>query len=76
MEHIKKEGTCCGAGGGVKSAYPEIANQLADFKIKEAKETGADVLITACPFCKLNLEDKGIEVLDLTEFLSKYGGIQ
>ena len=25
---------------------------------------------------KLNLEDKGIEVLDLTEFLSKYGGIQ
>lgn len=75
MKNIKEESTCCGAGGGVKSAYPQIAENLANFKIKEAKDTGVDMLITACPFCKLNLEDKGVDVLDLTEFLVEYGGL-
>lgn len=69
MENIKENGLCCGAGGGVKSAYPEIANQLSKNRINQAKETRADVLITACPFCKLNLSNDEIEVLDLTEFV-------
>ncbi len=69
MNNIKENSLCCGAGGGVKSAYPEIANQIAKTRIEQAMETEAELLITACPFCKLNLKDKGIEVLDLTEFL-------
>lgn len=74
MENIREDSLCCGAGGGVKSAYPEIAEQMAKSRIAQAKDTDADLLITACPFCKLNLENDDIDVLDITEFLVKYGG--
>ncbi len=74
MQNNRENSLCCGAGGGVKSAYPEIASQMADFRISQAIETGADLLVTPCPFCKLNLKDRGLNVLDLTEFLINYGG--
>ena len=74
MENNHDNSLCCGAGGGVKSAYPEIASQMADSRIKQALDTGADLLVTPCPFCKLNLKGHGLDVLDLTEFLVKYGG--
>lgn len=75
MENIRENSLCCGAGGGVKSAYPEIANQMADSRIRQARETGCTTLVTSCPFCKLNLENEDMEVIDLTEFLVKYGGL-
>ena len=75
MENIRENSLCCGAGGGVKSAYPEIADQMATSRLSQVKQTGCETLITSCPFCKLNLENDEIEVLDLTEFLVKYGGI-
>ncbi len=74
MQNNRENSLCCGAGGGVKSAYPEIASQMADSRIYQAIETGADLLVTPCPFCKLNLKDHGLDVLDLTEFLINYGG--
>lgn len=74
MENVRENSLCCGAGGGVKSAYPEIASEMAKSRINQAKDTGCETLITACPFCKLNLENEDMEVLDLTEFLVKYGG--
>ena len=74
MKNIRENSLCCGAGGGVKSAYPEIADQMAKSRIAQAKETGCETLVTPCPFCKLNLENDDLEVLDLTEFLIKYGG--
>ena len=74
MKNIKEDSLCCGAGGGVKSAYPQIASELADAKISQAKDTKCKALITVCPFCKLNLKGHDLEVLDLTEFLIKYGG--
>ena len=73
MENIREDSLCCGAGGGVKSAYPEIASQMAQSRIAQAKETECKILITPCPFCKLNLENEDLEVLDLTEFLIRYG---
>ena len=74
MRNNRENSLCCGAGGGVKSAYPEIASQMADSRISQAIETGADLLVTPCPFCMLNLKDRGLDVLDLTEFLINYGG--
>lgn len=75
MENIRDESLCCGAGGGVKSAYPEIADEMAKSRLKQAKDTGCETLITACPFCKLNLKNDELKVLDLTEFLVKYGDL-
>lgn len=75
MDNIKDKGLCCGAGGGVKSAFPEIAEKLAQTRLSEAKSTNAELLLSSCPFCKLNLENDDLEVLDITEFLVKYGDV-
>lgn len=75
MENIREDSLCCGAGGGVKSAYPEIADEMAKIRIGQAKDTECEVLATPCPFCKLNLKNDDLEVLDLTEFLVEYGDI-
>lgn len=71
MENIKEKARCCGSGGGVKSAYGDLSNSIANLRIEEAKETGADLLVSACPFCKLNLSQNSddLEVLDLSEFV-------
>lgn len=75
MENSHDNALCCGAGGGVKSAYPEIASQISKSRINQALDTNSKVLVTSCPFCKLNLKNGDIEVLDITEFSCKYGDI-
>ncbi|WP_295620362.1 (Fe-S)-binding protein [uncultured Methanobrevibacter sp.] len=74
MDNIKEKARCCGSGGGVKSAYCDLSNSIADLRIKEAEETDADLLVTACPFCKLNLSQNSdnLDVLDLSEFVLGY----
>ncbi len=52
MAHCREESRCCGAGGGVKANYPEMAAQIARDRVSEAIETGADTLVTMCPFCQ------------------------
>ncbi len=71
MENTKEKARCCGSGGGVKSAYCELSDSIAGLRIKEAEETDADLLVTACPFCKLNLSQNSdnLDVLDLSEFV-------
>ncbi|MDR1818907.1 MAG: (Fe-S)-binding protein [Methanobrevibacter sp.] len=70
MENIRENSICCGSGGGVKSAYPEISKKIAINRVKEAEDTGAELILTSCPFCKLNLgENSSIEVLDISEFI-------
>lgn len=70
MDNIRESSKCCGSGGGVKSAFPEIAKSIAIERGKEAESTGCDILVTSCPFCKLNLsENSNLDVLDLSEFV-------
>jgi len=77
MKRIKEASWCCGAGGGVKSGFPELAVDIAKDRIKEAEETGADYLVTACPFCVKNLQDAAealnskIKVLDIVELVAE-----
>jgi len=61
MERIKEYSYCCGAGGGVKSAFPEFALKTAKTRIEEAEDTGAEIITSACPFCSINLNDGIIE---------------
>lgn len=44
---------CCGAGGGVLAAKPEISLDIAREKVKNIKAAGADCVITPCAFCHL-----------------------
>jgi len=57
MERNRNEQRCCGAGGGVKAGLPDLALGVAQDRIADAKATGAEVLISACPFCRRNLLD-------------------
>ncbi|MDR2966601.1 MAG: (Fe-S)-binding protein [Methanobacteriaceae archaeon] len=72
MENNRENSKCCGAGGGVKSAFPDIAKSIAKSRLKEVEDTKCETVITTCPFCKLNLdENSSLEVLDLSEFILK-----
>lgn len=77
MYRNREDAWCCGAGGGVKSAYPDLASETAQERIREAEATGANSLITACPFCLTNLSEAAkamssdITVLDLSQLLEQ-----
>jgi Fe-S oxidoreductase len=57
MERRREYSWCCGSGGGVKSAFPEFALWSAEERLEEAKATGAEALVTCCPWCEKNLKD-------------------
>ncbi|MHA1488367.1 MAG: (Fe-S)-binding protein [Promethearchaeota archaeon] len=75
MRRNRENAYCCGAGGGVKSGFPEFAIEVAVERIKEAEETGAEWLTSTCPFCLINLKDAAkeanskIKVVDLLELV-------
>lgn len=52
MPHHGTDARCCGAGGGVKANYPEMAAAIARDRVEEALATGAEMLVTMCPFCQ------------------------
>ena len=56
MPRNREYSRCCGAGGGLKSGYPDIQNKMAQRRIREAEETGAQELVSACPFCYQGLQ--------------------
>jgi len=76
MERIRQDSWCCGAGGGMKSAFPDSALKVAYERIREAKETEAQYLVSACPFCKENLKDASdssaehVQIYDLIELVA------
>jgi Fe-S oxidoreductase len=73
MERIREFSYCCGAGGGAPESYPEYSTWVAKERIDEAKATGSEALVTACPWCKSNFTTAGcdgdpmkiIDILDL-----------
>lgn len=77
FKYNRKKALCCGSGGGVRSAFPEVSLEIAKSTLGELPE-GTEILVTACPFCKYNFIDgntRKIEVIDLPEFiLMAWGG--
>lgn len=75
MKTTRESAHCCGAGGGVKKAFPELSIAMARNRVQEAVETGAKILVSACPFCSRNLAEAaeamqaGIQVRDIVELL-------
>jgi len=75
MERNREQARCCGAGGGVRSAFPELSEEIGRIRLDDAKDTGAGTLVTCCPFCISNLElaqessSGNITLMDLSQFL-------
>lgn len=68
MERSRREGFCCGAGGGRMFMEEDIGTRINHARIEEAAATGADEVCTACPFCLTMLGD-AIKETDRSESL-------
>ncbi len=69
--------TCCGGGSGFEAVFPELSQVLAVNRTKELLETGAEIIVTHCPGCIMQLkeglrelEEKNVEVLDLAQVVA------
>ena len=76
MERNREEARCCGAGGGVKTAFPDLAQRISALRVEDAERSGADILTTSCPFCyqslKATIEAKGsrLRMMDIMELVA------
>jgi Fe-S oxidoreductase len=77
FDRSRARSLCCEGGGG--RMWVDIQGpRLAETRVKEAVEVGADVLATACPFCLLTFEDAvkttgnegKIQIMDIAELLN------
>ena len=83
MSHYGPNSLCCGGGGGRLWEELEFEQKMSEIRIREAADTGASVVVTACPYCLIMLEDArktaGLEdrltLLDLNELLVKALGL-
>jgi len=77
MTRIKEYAWCCGAGGGVSDSNPDFAIWTARERIREAISTGAEALVTACPWCEKLFSEAvresggSLKIYDIAELLEK-----
>ena len=57
MPRNRREGFCCGAGGGRMFMEEDIGTRINHNRIDEVAATGADEVCSACPFCLTMLGD-------------------
>ena len=79
MVDSHKDSLCCGGGGGRIWLDTPQSERFSDLRLEQAKSAGAEVLVTACPYCitnfeesRLNLEIEDIlEIKDITEIVNE-----
>lgn len=71
---------CCSGGGLMLFYEPHEEERMAVLRVKMAATAGANVIVTACPFCLVNMEDAikvanmegKMEALDFVELVEKH----
>lgn len=79
LENYGKSSLCCGGGGGRIWMDTPQEERFSDIRLKQAREAGASILATACPYCvtnfeesRLNLEFEDVlEVKDIAEVINE-----
>jgi Fe-S oxidoreductase len=77
MHRCREHGFCCGAGGARMWMEERIGTRINMDRTDEALSTGADVVSTACPYCKIMIDDavrargrqEDVRVLDIAQLL-------
>ena len=80
MERSRDRSFCCGGGGLMLFYEPEEEQRMGVLRVEMAKEAGANVIVTACPFCLVNMEDAikvaglegEMEAIDLSELIARH----
>jgi Fe-S oxidoreductase len=77
MTDCRHNSLCCGGGGG--GIWMETAKEerFSNLRVEQARQTGADVLATSCPYCISNFEEsrltlgleEALEIKDITEIV-------
>src|SRR5262245_13308886 len=62
---------CCGAGGGLLFAdkEEEPGSRISDVRFKQLQATGANTVVTACPFCSIMLKGAQASAQADTQFV-------
>ncbi len=79
MSRSRDRSFCCGGGGLTLFYEPKEEQRMGVKRVQMAAEAGANVIVTACPYCMVNLEDAikvaGLEgkmsAIDLAELVDK-----
>lgn len=79
MSRSRDRSFCCGGGGLMLFYEPKEEQRMGVKRVQMAAEAGANVIVTACPFCMVNIEDaikvSGMEgkmtAIDLAELVDK-----
>jgi len=79
MEKSREESFCCGAGGGNMWYEIKTGERINHNRFKQAADTGATTVATACNFCNIMMEDgmkvtgndEKMKVMDIAELVSK-----
>lgn len=79
MFYCKRQGTCCGAGGGRMWMEEKADQRVNILRTDQALEKKPDVVATSCPYCRImigsGVNEKGVsdkvEVLDVMEIVEK-----
>ena len=70
MRRNREHAWCCGGGGVVNLVYPKLSIKIAKDRVEEAKETGAEMLVTCCPLCYRQFDNRLWErEMDLQELI-------
>jgi len=57
MQRSRDRSFCCGGGGLALFYEPKEEQRMGVRRVRMAAEAGANVMVTACPFCMVNVED-------------------
>jgi Fe-S oxidoreductase len=75
MAQNREHALCCGGGGDVEMADRNLVSAIAARKVEMALDTGAEIIVTACPQCQRTMsaevraQKKRVRVLDVTEMV-------
>ena len=64
MPESRVDSLCCGGGGGRIWMETPKGERFSDLRLEQAIEVGAEVLVTACPYCITNFEDSRLTLED------------
>ncbi|HKK99589.1 MAG TPA: LUD domain-containing protein [Desulfotignum sp.] len=56
-----EEETCCGFGGSFSTTFPAVSNEILTRKLDDVTGSGADLLVTECPGCVLQLRGGAVK---------------